>query len=61
MSSLISEELRRQVAARADHLCEYCLIHEEDGLLSFQVEHIMSRKHGGADGIGELGVRVRLL
>ena len=47
MSSLISEELRRQVAARADHLCEYCLIHEEDGLLSFQVDHIMSRKHGG--------------
>src|SRR2546425_7343966 len=33
MSSLISEELRTAVAHRADHLCEYCLIHEEDGLL----------------------------
>jgi hypothetical protein len=48
MSSLISEDLRRLVALRADHLCEYCLIHEGDGLLDFQVDHIISRKHGGA-------------
>jgi HNH endonuclease len=48
MSSLINEELRRLVAYRADHLCEYCLIHESDGLLDFQVDHIISRKHGGA-------------
>jgi hypothetical protein len=48
MSSLINEELRLLVAYRADHLCEYCLIHESDGLLDFQVDHIISRKHGGA-------------
>jgi hypothetical protein len=30
MSNLINEALRAQVALRADHLCEYCLIDEED-------------------------------
>src|SRR5579872_2605626 len=47
MSSLVKEELRQQVALRVDHLCEYCLLHEDDGLLSFQVDHIISVKHGG--------------
>jgi hypothetical protein len=32
MRSDISEALRRLVAERADHLCEYCLVHEADGL-----------------------------
>lgn len=26
----LSEELRHLTAERADYLCEYCLIHEED-------------------------------
>src|SRR5437588_4644004 len=47
MSSLISEDLRRQVASRADFICEYCLIHQDDSLLTFQIDHIISRKHGG--------------
>jgi 5-methylcytosine-specific restriction endonuclease McrA len=54
MSSLIHEELRRMVARRADQLCEYCLLHEDDGLLDFQVDHIISRKHGGAAELGNL-------
>ena len=48
MSSLISAALRRQVAERADYICEYCLLHEEDGFYAFEVDHIISRKHGGA-------------
>ncbi|MFN6515494.1 MAG: HNH endonuclease [Nostoc sp. CreGUA01] len=32
---------------RAAHLCEYCLYPEVDSL-SFQVDHIISVKHGGA-------------
>ena len=47
MPSYISEELRRLVATRAEHLCEYCLIHEEDTFLGCEVDHIISVKHGG--------------
>ncbi len=44
----ISQELRRQVGNRADHLCEYCLIHEKDSVFGCAVDHIISLKHGGA-------------
>ncbi|MEP0800311.1 HNH endonuclease [Funiculus sociatus] len=43
----INAELRRLVVNRADCLCEYCLIPDEDGL-SFQIDHIISLKHGGS-------------
>ncbi|XHX77042.1 MAG: HNH endonuclease [Stenomitos frigidus ULC029] len=43
----ISQELRRLVVARADQLCEYCLIHEEDTAFGCTVDHIISLKHGG--------------
>jgi hypothetical protein len=36
------------VAVRADHLCEYCLVHEDDMYFGCQVDHIISEKHGGA-------------
>jgi 5-methylcytosine-specific restriction endonuclease McrA len=47
-NSYISAELRRRVSSRADRLCEYCLIHEEDTFFGCQVDHIISEKHGGA-------------
>jgi hypothetical protein len=50
----ISAELRRRVAARADGLCEYCLIHEEDTFYGCQVDHIISEKHGGPTDEGNL-------
>ncbi|HEX7180465.1 MAG TPA: HNH endonuclease signature motif containing protein [Thermoanaerobaculia bacterium] len=43
----ISAALRRLVAARAENLCEYCLIHEEDTFFGCEVDHIISLKHGG--------------
>jgi HNH endonuclease len=43
----IKVELRRLVSDRAAYLCEYCLYPEGDGL-GFQVDHIISVKHGGA-------------
>ncbi|MBD2211405.1 HNH endonuclease [Nostoc linckia FACHB-104] len=46
-SPYISVELRRLVIDRADSLCEYCLFPEADGLM-FQVDHIISVKHGGS-------------
>src|SRR5947208_3517637 len=47
MASYVPAELRRFVAARADYLCEYCLIHEEDRGFGCQIDHIISEKHGG--------------
>jgi HNH endonuclease len=44
----ISQELRRLVTTRADHLCEYCLIHEKDTAFGCAVDHIISLKHGGS-------------
>lgn len=48
MASDISEQLRAQVAQRANRRCEYCLIHEDDAGFSHEVDHILSRKHGGS-------------
>jgi hypothetical protein len=47
MSSYVSAALRRLVAVRADFLCEYCLIHEDDAVFGCEVDHIISEKHGG--------------
>lgn len=47
MSSYINAALRRLVATRADGLCEYCLISEEDAFFGCEVDHIISEKHGG--------------
>ena len=47
MTSYVSAELRRIVEARANRLCEYCLIHEEDTFLGCQVDHVIAEKHGG--------------
>lgn len=47
MSRYVDEELREFVATRAGHICEYCLIHEEDTFFQCHVDHIVSIKHGG--------------
>jgi hypothetical protein len=43
----VSAELRRLVVARAETLCEYCLIAEDDTFYGCAVDHIISEKHGG--------------
>lgn len=48
MTSYVSADLRRLVQSRANHLCEYCLIHEDDTYLGCQVDHVIAEKHGGA-------------
>jgi HNH endonuclease len=47
MSSYVGADLRRLVVARARNRCEYCLIHEDDALFAYEVDHIISVKHGG--------------
>jgi hypothetical protein len=45
----ISAEIRRLVAERAGRRCEYCLIHEDDTFFGCEVDHIISKKHGGSN------------
>ena len=47
MSRYIPEYMRKFVAHRANHCCEYCQLHENDAYYSHQIEHIVSLKHGG--------------
>lgn len=47
MTGAINAELREFVSRRANNICEYCLLSESDAYLKFQIEHIISRKHGG--------------
>jgi hypothetical protein len=54
MSRYISSGLRQRIAVRADFLCEYCLIAEEDTFFGCHVEHIISLKHGGTSTPGNL-------
>ena len=56
MSDYLSPETGRVVANRANRICEYCLIAEEDAYFRFQVEHIISRKHGGSSELENLAL-----
>jgi hypothetical protein len=44
----IGAALRRLVATWARRCCEYCLVHEEDTFFGYEVDHVISEKHGGA-------------
>lgn len=44
----IAADLRRLVVARAEGLCEYCLISEDDTFYGCEADHIISEKHGGS-------------
>lgn len=46
-SKHIPEKLRIDVAQRADYRCEYCRRPESDSFIRYQINHIISRKHGG--------------
>lgn len=48
MSRYIPEHLRIEVAERAAYRCEYCRRPESDSFLKYQIDHIISLKHGGA-------------
>lgn len=50
----IPEEVRRLVAERANYYCEYCGIHRSDAFFGFQIDHVISLKHGGTTLIENL-------
>jgi hypothetical protein len=41
---------------RACGLCEYCLIHQDDAHFTFQMDHIISRKHRGPTSAANLAL-----
>lgn len=43
----LSVKTRQLVAQRAELRCEYCLIHEDDTFFGCEIDHIVSKKHGG--------------
>jgi len=45
--SHIPDLLRELVRRRAGCVCEYCLLHEDDIVHRFHVDHVISEKHGG--------------
>lgn len=53
-STYVPASLRQAVILRANGLCEYCLIHEEDSYFGCQVDHIISEKHGGPTELDNL-------
>lgn len=46
---------RRRVRQRAQGRCEYCLLPQAaQPFVTFHVEHIIAKKHGGSDGLENL-------
>ncbi|WP_446011973.1 HNH endonuclease [Candidatus Electrothrix sp.] len=54
VSRYINPDLRQLVVERAEYLCEYCLIHEDDTYLGCEIDHIISLKHGGTSDADNL-------
>jgi hypothetical protein len=54
MSRYISESIRKFIANRAKYCCEYCKIGDDVSLYGFQIDHIISIKHGGKTDIENL-------
>ena len=54
MADAISQQLRREIRARAGGRCEYCLVLESLLLAGCEVDHIVSRKHGGITELSNL-------
>jgi len=54
---MIDAATRRQIRSRAGNACEYCQLPQEfSPLAALQVEHVISRKHGGNDQLENLAL-----
>jgi len=56
MGDEISGAIRLLVIEPAAHRGEYCLVHEDDSFTPHQIDHIVSRKHGGDSSPGNLAL-----
>jgi hypothetical protein len=51
MRKVITNEIRISIAIKAKYKCEYCLLPEKVSFYNFQIDHIISIKHGGTNDI----------
>lgn len=56
MSRHISQQIRDFVLQRAGHKCEYCCLPEGQSFYKFQIDHIISIKHGGETQLNNLAL-----
>jgi hypothetical protein len=56
MADGITQQLRREIRTRAGGRCEYCRIPEGLLLAGCEVDHIVSRKHGGTTELSNLAL-----
>jgi len=49
MSRYVSNKTRRLVKERAEFYCEYCLVPELFSFIGYELDHIISKKHGGTN------------
>lgn len=56
MSTYVPAALRKQVIERAESRCEYCRFPQSVTLLAFEMEHIISEKHGGTTTLENLAL-----
>ena len=54
MARDVDDAVRRLVIERARRRCEYCLVHADSAGFPHEIDHIISRKHGGSSGTGNL-------
>jgi hypothetical protein len=52
----MDETLVELVWERAGHRCEYCQLHQDHSWLTFEIDHIIAKKHGGATIGGNLAL-----
>jgi 5-methylcytosine-specific restriction endonuclease McrA len=52
----MDSRIRQQVRERAGHACEYCRAEQRWFFLSFHVDHIIARRHGGGDDLDNLSL-----
>ena len=50
----VPDAVRREARVRAGMRCEYCRLPDSEGEHPFHIEHIISRKHGGASSLENL-------
>lgn len=54
MSKYVSKKVRIKVKERAFQSCEYCRVPELFSFLGFEIDHIISKKHGGSNELMNL-------
>ncbi|MGB8702641.1 MAG: HNH endonuclease signature motif containing protein [Thermosynechococcaceae cyanobacterium] len=56
MTTYVPAALRKQVIERAGNCCEYCCFPQRVTFLAFEMEHIISEKHGGTTTLDNLAL-----